>query len=1528
MSPTTTRNAQRLLLAMTLIGLGAWQFPALALTDLSDMPLASSSSAQVKPNIFFILDDSGSMDSEYMPDALSGDSGKAGYRNHLCNTIYYNPAVTYVVPKDGAGVNLHNAAPAGYTAACSNGFSSSACSTDLGTKYHWEYVGSATNLAWPTSGSNDCTLTADTTKTGICNDGTYVTNSPASCTAPKTLVWKRVTVTSASADAQNYANWYSYYRTRLMMMKASAGRAFQSIGDNYRVGFMTISPDTYDNDSGSSGAATGRSVDANKFLKISDFDATHRTNWYTKLYSQSSSSYTPLRSALATAGRYYAGKNDLTSKGMVPTQADDPTQYSCQQNFTILTTDGYWNSGSGRQLNGTSEVGNQDGVISELDAYNPTSSKFAVSPRPMYDGATALYTWNAASNQYRNVACAYGTQWQQRTIQYQICSATTQAPSVTTMLRQDSGDYGAHYGNWYIDAGCSVDSDGRNRTNCNSVAGLLTRTSSDGGGSWGSWAANPTDTCESDNAGNGRRQCTGGTVSALRTTSNGNSSNPTWTAWTAASSCSEDSSGDNRRECRYVAAISYTCSGSWSNGQCTNTDPGTLPVCQSSADAWADVGSCTPAAQDGSGVATECQEIAVTGSKTQSLTTITHKDYPGPNQTGTQIGSTRTDPGAWTDSTPATCYATAPALPADGAVTGVGPPDPPANCTSGSQVWPCENMSASGGSTDTLADVAQYYYKTDLRTSALGNCTGALGVSVCDNNVPSAGTNTEDDKANWQHMTTFTMGLGLSGTLSYSPTYKTDSSGTFANIRSGSTNWPVPSAGGATALDDLWHAAVNGRGQYFSAANPESVIDSLNSALSGISARVASAAAAATSNLEPVAGDNFAYTAKYVTQRWTGELEAHEIDLGTGAVSGTVIWSAATKLDAVAKPACDNRTIKLFRSGGAYNLVDFKWSTYACDAGGSPTGSAVTTLDATEQGNFSATQIALLSQYPNMGDGTGSTVNQRAAAPGANLVNYIRGQSGKQGFDSGPPATNTDVNKLYRTRDRVLGDVINAQPVFVKAPFGEYLDAGYVNFRTSQANRTPMVYVAANDGMLHAFYAGTSIADTQGGVEAWAFMPTMVLPNLYKLASENYDTHHQFYVDGTPSAADVFDRTASADCALGTPAHPENCWKTILVGGLNKGGQGYYALDITDPATPKALWEFKNSDTCVTVNATTKAPTSASYTDCHIGYTYNNPIIGKLADGTWVVFVTSGYNNDDGIGYLYVLNAITGQVLYRISTGSGSAGSPSGLNHINAWVENGVLNNTIVRVYGVDLDGNIWRFDVNDVLEPSGREATLVAQVVDSGGTPQAITTKPELAEVSGAPFVYVATGRYLGTTDTSTTQTQTVWAIKDPLTTTAVANLRATLGARTIANVGSGTTAYRTVTASSCTTGDGWYADLPDTGERVNIDIKLQLGTLVVPSNVPVSNACNIGGYGWLNYFNYTTGCAIANSPNASVGQRLVGASGTESLAVGINIVRLPGGKTVVIATTSAAEQITFQAPFDTPPPVGKRVSWRELVQ
>jgi type IV pilus assembly protein PilY1 len=348
--------------------------------------------------------------------------------------------------------------------------------------------------------------------------------------------------------------------------------------------------------------------------------------------------------------------------------------------------------------------------------------------------------------------------------------------------------------------------------------------------------------------------------------------------------------------------------------------------------------------------------------------------------------------------------------------------------------------------------------------------------------------------------------------------------------------------------------------------------------------------------------------------------------------------------------------------------------------------------------------------------------NLAAANTGSNLVSFLRG---------------TQTLTYYRQRDHILGDVINASPLYVGKPAFKYTENGYQAWATSKAGRTAVVLAAANDGMLHAFDRGT-------GDELWAYIPTAVMKNMYKLADTAYGANHTYFVDGSPQVADIYVNDGSGFN-----------WKTIVVGGLNAGGRSYYALDVTDPSAPKLLWEFTNAD---------------------LGYSYGNPIITKRADGTsWVVVFTSGYNNvspGDGNGHLFVVDANKGTLISQIktytsgTTPAGDTSTPSGLARINSWVDSEVVNQA-KRFYGGDLLGNVWRFDVDSLVAPFGK-ALLMGQLTSPDGTPQPITVKPAVAEVNyngnKYPVVYLATGRYLGTTDLSNTKTQSVTAIKDPM--------------------------------------------------------------------------------------------------------------------------------------------------------------------
>ncbi|MEZ2294431.1 PilC/PilY family type IV pilus protein [Variovorax sp. RCC_210] len=914
------------------------------------------------------------------------------------------------------------------------------------------------------------------------------------------------------------------------------------------------------------------------------------------------------------------------------------------------------------------------------------------------------------------------------------------------------------------------------------------------------------------------------------------------------------------------------------------------------------VTSCSPVEPTASNGYTSTTCVSIPGTKVQSRTqTITATyDVSGGTAIDSSVRNKTTEETDWAD-VGNVCYAS-PASPPVVDVSGAW----------GGTTTTKGTVTGSGiqGSVDSLADVAQYYYITDLRP----------GMS---NDIPRLGEGIEDDRAPWQHMTTFVVGLGVSGNLNYQENYKSATTGDFSKIRSYENtppvNWPIWPNGtnlsqlqynDPRSIDDFWHTAVNGRGKYFSARDPQSVVDGLKEALSGIKAQAGAGAGASVSSLTPTAGDNIAYTGSFTTLDWTGELLAQEVDLTTGNLSTTVKWSGRGLLDAKVSDECDNRKIYA-RDPATNNLVDFTWNTSACDTtSGLPTGSATTGLTTAMKAAFTSTAITTgLSQYPFMSDGSSGTIDQRSVTTGANLVNYLRGQRKREGYVS-------NTAKLYRARAHVLGDIVNSQPAYVKAPSQFFQDADYDAFKTTNKARTPMVYVGANDGMLHAFYAPASSTDSNyanAGQEAWAFVPQVVMPNMWTLADMNYADKHQFFVDGSPIAGDV--RTGGQ-------------WRTMVVAGLGHGGNGYYALDVTNPTAPRAMWEFNMSTACAT------NPVGAT-SDCNVGLTYGRPIITKLRNGTWVVLVTSGYNNSvsgDGRGYLYVLDAGTGAIIQRIATSSGSKDTPSGLREINIFVNNYALNNTAERAYGADLLGNIWRFDINNVLDPAGFEAALLATAKDKSGNPQPITTRPQLAEVSGTTMVLTATGRMLSTDDLTDTSAQTVYAMQDPLTNvdpSVYSNLRTELRGLQLVQTGSGSTATRTVQCAAtgdgaCTQTKGWYIDLPDTGERVNVDMQSVLGTLVFASNVPSNTMCSGGGYSWLNYVDLITGLPVSSSENRVTSVPFFG----NSVVVGLGILGLPNGTFRALGRDASGVPLSVGIPVGSPPPQGKRVSWRELVR
>lgn len=1273
-------------------------------TDLATAPMATSTTTTVRPNLMFLLDDSGSMAWDYLPDYVNDSNkckryctnsscsssttcqaGDPPYYSSAFNGVFYNAQITY---KPGVNYDGTSKANQSATAAMIDAYDSSSGTINLTTNfpeivycdsttatatdsthckrngidvagygypnntmgpsttaagsiiYHYNSYGTNTGSSNPlkptlvtsswnasyykqfvypkTRNGNAFYYTispveycdsaslvncvASTTPTGV-----YVFPAPVRFCKASTDAWAAAPVSGQSGGANkcqakfdatnytyarygtftrtdivsttptygnrpnrtdcaaapnctyaeeitNFANWYSYYRTRMQMMKTSAGQAFLNIDNKYRVGFLTINP--------------GSPVSSSKYLKIDTFDATHKSDWYIKFYSQIPNNSTPLRQALSRVGRHFAGKTDGINSGM----PDDPMQYSCQQNFVLVTTDGYWNGSSGEdvQLDGTTAVGNQDNVDSG---------------------------------------------WSMRAI-------------------------GAY----------------------------------DGGGAAGSYS--------------------------------------------------------------------------------------------------------------------------------------------------------------------------------------------------------------SGGFADTLADVAMYYYKTDLRPTG---STGTLGIDVSQDNVPTSAK----DTAAHQHMTTFSLGLA-DGYMTFQPDYETATTGDFAKIKSASTgcswlaptatcNWPMPLHDTASALDDLWHAAVNGRGSYYNARDPSTLSTGITNALTSLKITTGAAAASATSSPNITQTERAIFSSTYRTVKWDGEVVSQLIDPASGDVLPTIQWSAQTLLDTMATATSDTRTIYTLDTSTANKLKPFLWAN----------------LSATEQAYFNS-KCSTWSQCVTMTSG-----QQTLANTGSNLLAYLRGQN----------QYTVTPNPLYRARDHILGDTVNATPAYIKVPrfnFGDAVTPSYATFQANQASRQGVLYIAANDGMLHAFNSDT-------GQEMWSYVPKMVMPNLYMLAENNYATTHQYFVDGSPQTMDVFSGGA---------------WHTILVGGLNSGGRGFYALDVTDPANPQALWEICSDSALCAIS------------DVDLGYSFGNPVITKRpSDGKWVVLVTSGYNNvspgNAGHGILFMLDAMTGAVLQKIDTGAGSTTTPSGLAKISAWASNGNIDNTSLRVYGGDLLGNVWRFDLT-TTPPS---VMRIASLNDATGKPQSITTRPELGLILGQPVVFVGTGRYLGVTDLADPATlsppqpyayqQSFYALKDT---------QADLGNARLNNmiqqtITQPTPTTRTITGASTVdwnTKNGWFVDfnlaadgtINPAGERVNIDPQLYLGTLLVTTNVPNSNACTVGGDSWLYQFDYTKGIYVSNAPNQTLASKV-----SNALTVGNVVIQLPSGALKIISTSATGAKTPSGLNAPGVPGSGKRVSWRELI-
>ena len=651
----------------------------------------------------------------------------------------------------------------------------------------------------------------------------------------------------------------------------------------------------------------------------------------------------------------------------------------------------------------------------------------------------------------------------------------------------------------------------------------------------------------------------------------------------------------------------------------------------------------------------------------------------------------------------------------------------------------------------TLADVMFHYWASDLRPDFTAQDSTRLKVppfvpdrsNTLFNQPVGAGNaaldnlevywNPANDPATWPHLVNFNISFGLEGTLP-------QTQDVYESLRRGNNPsfiWPYPVVGtdDARKLDDFWHAALVSRGRFLSAQNPEELITALQEIIASIIARRGASTAISVS-LPIITDGTTGYTAGYDTTDWAGFVTRNNLDPNTAQSLG-IVWDAGCIL--TGGPCASTAT--------NYGQPRDPDSREIITSNGTPgSGKPFRWADLSSQQrlrlNVDPSTIRL-----DLGTWTPDTY-------GDERLEYLRGVRTYE----------TTVTPRFRQRSSVLGAVIRGQPIYVSAPTSGYpdtfpagspertaSDAGnsYARFQNQNRLRAPTLYVAANDGMLHAFNAST-------GAERFAYVPNAVIENFRLTRSTQFEGGFTPTVDDKPLVTDVFLNSQ---------------WRTVLLGSLRLGGRGVYLLDITNPvavsedsATTLAKWEFTNV-----------APPGDTSVDCapgarfcsSLGYTYGGVNTARIKyQNKWVALVSSGYFPIDSLDpasnspkanqtSLLVIDMATGQLIREILTSSApqTAAQSFGLSQ-PIVMDTGADYIDDVAIAG-DLAGNLWRFDLTGA-NPSDWKVDLMFKTYGTGGAAavgdQPIAFAPTILTDATRrnPMIIFGTGKFIGLPDRS----------------------------------------------------------------------------------------------------------------------------------------------------------------------------------
>jgi type IV pilus assembly protein PilY1 len=808
---------------------------------------------------------------------------------------------------------------------------------------------------------------------------------------------------------------------------------------------------------------------------------------------------------------------------------------------------------------------------------------------------------------------------------------------------------------------------------------------------------------------------------------------------------------------------------------------------------------------------------------------------------------------------------------------------------------------------NTMADIVSYYYNRNLR-----------GTAFAENKVPVAAgcPNNKLDCRDDLHMNFYGITLGALAEL-YGKTPYIDLPGTTideayeaAFAPTTPPGWGPAGVDNPDAVDEIWHATINGRGKFINATNPQAITKAMRdvlqavqdkSPLSGSQAVTGARLGAGSFNVTP------AFGRRNGGKDWFSTITANRINPADGS-NGAELWEAAAKLDTLGHTARNIWTATSNINSTTRNVVAFNVS------GG---------LTAASVGVDAATMTGY------------GVVDQE-------LFDYLRGSQTLEG------------TKL-RSRFTRLGDIVNSSPEIAAAKddygwgaapgLSSTVRSAYTTYLTStgptgKKDRQSFVYVGANDGMLHAFKGDepctvaskpAMCTPANAGTEAFAYVPNGVLGKVGLLANKDYT--HQFYVDGNLAVGDVHDGTS---------------WKTVLVGASGAGGRGVFGLDISNPSgfdADDVLWE---------VNATT---------DGDIGYVMGTPVIAPINYGgttvKWVAIFGNGYNSSRGEPALIMVDITTGTVLQKLIPNDGTTSSPNGLGNIAAIDNNN--DGLVDTIYGGDLLGNLWKFELSGSSWGVAYGGAPLFKAENPTGTPQPITGGLEVSAGPGTGVsVFFGTGRYFvkgDNTPGTDPQVQSFYSVWD--NGSAVSGGRSALQAQTINTPASGDT-FRTSSSNTVNyaTKRGWYIDLKPgasaaTGEKFLGTPRLQNGKVFFTTFEPLADECDPDGQNWLYSLDALTGSAAMSqvSLNSSLNPAVCTSSNCSGIKLstggpvrdtsmlipppeprpGLDGGCIPGDPDCVVPTSPTFQRCTLviraagAPPLYLPRPCGRQ-SWRQI--